>query len=236
MQILIIDNNIMPDSWGARELVRYARAVPGATVRVRRAPHGDLPEDPAAFDAIVVSGSMTSANETQPWIDELLAFIRRAVELDKPYLGVCYGHQMLNRALAGEQTVRKAERGEFGWAKIRLTGESPLFTGMPREFHSFASHHDEVHELAPGMRKLAESDICPIQACQLGERPIFGVQFHPERDADGALHWFTEQKKKNPTRPLLRPRDTTKIFDAKVGERIFANFFALAPSDPKAAE
>src|SRR4051812_10159040 len=111
----------MPESWGATELVRYARSVDGATVHVRRAPHGDLPADPAGFDAIVVSGSKTSANKSEPWVQELLAFIRRSVELQKPFLGVCYGHQMLNRALSGDRCVRRAERGEFGWTKIRLT-------------------------------------------------------------------------------------------------------------------
>ncbi len=228
MKILIVDNNIMQESWGAKELVHYARSVENSTVHVRRAPHGDLPADPKAFDAIVVSGSKTAANKSDAWIDDLLGFLRRSVDLGKPVLGVCYGHQMLNRAFGGEKHVRRAERGEFGWTKIRLTGSSPIFEGFPEEFHSFSSHHDEVRELAPGFRKLAESEICPIQACQLEDRPVFGVQFHPERRAEEAKRWFLEQKKKNPSRPLMHPNGTDKIFDPKVGERIFRNFFALA--------
>ena len=49
MRVLIVDNNVMPESWGARDLAGYA-ARGGATVTVRRAPQSDLPRDWSGFD------------------------------------------------------------------------------------------------------------------------------------------------------------------------------------------
>src|SRR3954454_12000081 len=98
MKILIIDNNIDRDSWGSSDLCRLTRGFPGATVYVRNGPESDLPPHPAQYDKIIVSGSKTSAMSEEPWIEELTDFIRKAIDLRKPYLGVCYGHQMLARA------------------------------------------------------------------------------------------------------------------------------------------
>jgi len=231
MKILIVDCTVEPDSWGSPELQRYARAVKGATVTVRRAPDGDLPSDPRAFDRIIVSGSKTSATEEAPWIDELSTFLRRSIDASQPLLGVCFGHQMLARVLGGIKVVGRAKLGEIGWTRIELGAESPLFKGLPRNFHSFSSHFDEVVELPKGLRNLASSPACAVQAVQLGDRPIFGVQFHPERDVPGAEKSFawartTFRTERFDPRTLLHPSAGGKLYDAQVAEKIFGNFLS----------
>ena len=114
MRILIIDNNINPDSWGSSDLRRMARVADTATILTRRAPQEDLPENPREFHRIVISGSKTAATESAPWISKLDGFIRRAIHENVPLLGVCYGHQALARVLDGYPAVRKAEKGEHG--------------------------------------------------------------------------------------------------------------------------
>jgi GMP synthase (glutamine-hydrolysing) len=215
MRILIIDNNIDPDCWGAEELRAFARQVPGATVETRRGPQGDLPETLEAYDRIVVSGSKTRISEKAPWVEKELDFIRRALDLNKPYLGVCYGHQMLARAVTGEQAVGIARLGEVGWTKIEVTADSKLFEGLPREFYSYSSHYDEVKEVPRGFRNLAHSQACGVQAMQLGDRPVYGIQFHPEKI------------RPEPQKTLNASRQKT-LYDPKVGERIFGNFFSTA--------
>src|SRR4051794_27909940 len=101
MRILIIDNNIDPDAWGSSDLRRMASLAQGATVHTRRAPHGDLPANPAAYDRVLVSGSKTSCLDSAPWVESLHEFIRRTLDLGRPFLGVCYGHQSLIRSLGG---------------------------------------------------------------------------------------------------------------------------------------
>jgi GMP synthase (glutamine-hydrolysing) len=68
---------------------------------------------------------------------------------------------------------------EFGLAKIRVIEEDDLFKGLPKEFHVWESHNDEVKE-APGFTVLAVSDNCAIQAMKHQSKPFYGVQFHPE--------------------------------------------------------
>lgn len=229
MQILIIDNTIDPDSWGSSELCTMARlAAPGATIRVRRAPHDDLPAGPQPFDRIIVSGSKTLVDEEAPWISKLDEFIRRTVDAGKPYLGVCYGHQALSRALGGKKHVRRAPRGEFGWVEIENQApESRLLRGLPRAFHTFEWHNDEVCELPRGMRALARSELCPIQACELEGKPVFGVQFHPERDLEGGERSLARRRKENPKLEILNVGKGARLFDAAVGQKIFGNFLAL---------
>src|SRR5262245_28652047 len=110
-----------PKSWGAQDLARYAAAQAGATVLVRRGPHDDIPKDWNRIDRVVISGSLTRVNEDAPWIESLLEQIRRWVDRGTPLLGVCYGHQMLNRALGGKECVRASSTPEFGWTEIQPT-------------------------------------------------------------------------------------------------------------------
>lgn len=227
MKVLIVDNNIDRDSWGAENLVRYARKVAGATVFVRRAPENDLPVDPLGFDRIVLSGSKTSAMEDGPWIARLHDFIRRSVNENKPFLGVCFGHQALARALGGSQTVRKAAEPEYGWTAIRLNEKSELTQNIPRDFYSFSAHYEEVSSLPKGMRRLASSAACQIQACQLETKPVFGIQFHPEKDAEEAKKILLERKKKKEPKQLLNPEKTDTLYDPKIAETLFDNFFKL---------
>lgn len=231
MRILIIDNNIDPQSWGASDLCRFARQVQGGITYVRRAPHDDLPADPSFFDRIVVSGSKTSAMDQSPWVSKLHQFIRQSIDLGKPFLGVCYGHQALACALGGMTSVRKAATPEFGWTRIELTQpDSPLTRDLPRSFYTFSSHYDEVAQLPPGMERIARSEHCEIQACQLQGKPVFGIQFHPEKSLEDAKKVLAERKKsKEPKEPknLFHPNESDQLFDPKLGEALFRNFFQL---------
>ena len=227
MKILIIDNNMMEDSWGCENLRVYARRVAGATVTVRRAPNGDLPESPRAFDRIVVSGSVTAANDHAPWIDRLLEFIRDAVDAKKPFLGVCYGHQMLARALGGETAVRSSETPEFGWSRIQTTAQTPLLKGLPSEFYSFSSHNDEVAKIPPGAQAFAKSERCAIQGYGLSDRPAFGIQFHPEKGLEECETSLVRWKKDFSRRATLEPKRSKALYKEEIGNTIFGNFFAL---------
>jgi GMP synthase (glutamine-hydrolysing) len=227
MRVLIIDNTMDPTSWGSRELVRFGKLAPGATIHVRRAPHDDLPKSPEGWDRIIVSGSRTSAMEDAPWIERLHEFIRRSVDAKKPFLGVCYGHQSLVRALGGREHVRLAAEAEYGWTQIELLEDSPLTRGIPRRFHSFSAHFEEVSSLPPGMKKLASSADCEIQACQVGNHPVFGIQFHPEKDIVDAKKTFEERRKKGTPKRLLHPNESEKLYMPEIGETLFTNFFRL---------
>ncbi len=227
MKILIVDNNIDPKCWGASDLSRFAAQADGATVVVRRGPHDDLPKNLDGYDRIVLSGSMTSALDEAPWISNLDSLIKQALDRKKPMLGVCYGHQRLAAVLGGKQLLRKSPTPEFGWTRIELSASTPLFKGLDEVFYSASSHFDEVKQLPPGTKLLASSEGCEVQAYEVVGAPIFGIQFHPEKSLAEGNDTIASRRKKGEPKVLLNPDSGHKLFDAKVGQTIFGNFFSL---------
>ncbi len=217
----------MRPSWGAGSLVREAVKVPGNTAIVRRAPEDDLPSSLDEFDAVILSGSMTSCLAREPWTDHLDEAIRHWVERRIPLLGVCYGHQSIIRALGGVAHLRKGQ-SEVGWTEIEQTGESAIFEGLPRKFWTFSNHHEEAQSLPPALVANARSERCEIQAFSHVTAPVFGIQFHPEKNLPEAEETFRGYRAKGRSSILMRPKDGSKLLDATVAERIFGNFFRLA--------
>ncbi len=155
---------------------------PRVEVRIVR-PYEDRLPSLAPFHAVVMSGSPRSVTEPEPWMDEAASYLLDAAR-SRPVLGVCFGHQLLARALGGR--VERNPRGrEAGMSEVRLTEagrRDALFSGIPATFAVHQQHEDHVPELPPGATWLAENDFSPIQAFGVRES-IRCVQFHPEFDA-----------------------------------------------------
>ena len=224
MKVLIIDNTRDADSWGSSALRSFVTKTPDRTAFVRRAPENDLPESIREFDRIILSGSRTSCLEEGPWISRLDDLLREALRERKPILGVCYGHQALNRVLGGTSVLRRGSPGEFGWIEVEIVERAPLFEGLPDRFWSFASHDEEVFALPKGMRLLARSRDCPIQACRLEDLPVYGIQFHPEKDLPAATHSVAGWQKDSRKAQILHAKGGAKYFNPAVGEKLFGNF------------
>ena len=136
-------------------------------------------------DGIIISGSPRDAWSGDSVNLKLCELIGVCQERSIPVLGVCYGHQILGRALGGV-VARHPQGLELGNTSIELTSSgqaSPLFAGMPARFEALSSHWDAVLEMPPGGELLARGDFTANQAFQWN-RLLFGVQFHPEFDPE----------------------------------------------------
>jgi GMP synthase-like glutamine amidotransferase len=167
----------------ARGLTRERRQRYDA-VRARIAPlvggelasvHYDEVDSPAA-DALVLSGSR------DPWalhdprsLDRFYEELRR---FRGPVLGICAGMQMLVRALGG--VVEAAPRPVRGFGAIDVLDDGDLLAGLAPRFHAFRDHGDETTSLPAGLRALATSETCTVEAVAAIDRPWWGTQFHPE--------------------------------------------------------
>jgi GMP synthase (glutamine-hydrolysing) len=151
-----------------------------------------------AFDAverlgILVTGSSSSVTERAPWMLHTEAYLREAVARNIPVFGICFGHQLLAQALGGN--VAKNPRGrEIGTVKLELHASAKddlLFQGLPEGFVVNATHVDTVERLPPGATVLSHTALEPHAAYRIAGKPAWGVQFHPEIDAEvmrGYIH------------------------------------------------
>src|SRR5688500_2767022 len=113
---------------------------------------------------IVLSGGPNSVyDEGAPMVTPKL------FDLGIPILGICYGAQLTALLLGGDQTVRPAERREYGRASVRVLdagGTGGTGNGVFKsvtvndELAVWASHGDHVEGIPPGFVHTAESENC----------------------------------------------------------------------------
>lgn len=95
-----------------------------------------------------------------------------------PFLGICYGLQVLVSELGGK--VQPSIRKEYGYARLVVTApDSLLFKDLPEEMDVWMSHGDDVTELPTGFRQTAVTEGALNASEELSKR-LFGLQFHPE--------------------------------------------------------
>lgn len=141
----------------------------------------DFP-DPADFDALVPMGSPWGAWDDDTignWLQDELAWLRRADEQGVPVFGICFGGQLLARAHGG--TVAPAPKSEIGWASIWTQRPDLVSAGPWFEFHY------DRWTVPPGAEEIARNSAAS-QAFIL--RRNLAVQFHPELTPYGLQGWY----------------------------------------------
>jgi len=121
-----------------------------------------------------------------------------------PLLGICYGMQLIAQLEGGG--VTRAGRREYGRAEFEITKPDTLFSGFDGGecITVWASHGDHVEVPPTGYEVLAQSANAPVGAFRHRQKPIFGVQFHPEvqhtpRGADILANFLFEICKAEPS-------------------------------------
>src|SRR5262249_2410341 len=101
------------------------------------------------------------------------------LDLGVPVLGICYGMQLICEILGGR--VEPGASREYGRAECRVTDPtSELLQGVPEMTTVWMSHGDQVRSVGPDFVPLATTHTCPIAAVRHRDRPVYGLQFHPE--------------------------------------------------------
>ena len=154
---------------------------------VPEARFGD-PNIPAVFpraddyDAIVPLGAPWGAWDDAcigNWLLPEIDWMRDVVVRDIPVLGICFGGQLVARALGGG--VAPSPKGEIGWTAIwsdrpELVGQGPWF-----------QFHYDRWQLPPGAVEIARN---PAASQAFTINKTLAVQFHPELDAAGLTGWL----------------------------------------------
>lgn len=138
---------------------------------------GVLPESIDSADAWLITGSKHGVYDPLPWIAPLEEFIRDAFEQKKPMVGICFGHQILARALGG-----KVEKFSGGWIAGTREYELEAETGLRHALLN-AWHQDQVVEIPDSARVIGASSDCQYAALAYGQH-VVSMQPHPEFEND----------------------------------------------------
>jgi len=142
---------------------------------------GDLPMLDGV-DHVIVLGSISSVNDSHPWIAVELDWLREADRRGVPILGICFGAQALCLATGGQ--VEQAPHKEIGWTTVPLVDpawEELVPAGPWLEFHN------DLCLPSAATTVLARNEVC-VQAFSVGRH--LGVQFHPEVDGAQLKQWL----------------------------------------------
>jgi GMP synthase (glutamine-hydrolysing) len=186
--------------------------------------------DPSEISGVVVTGSPAMVSAREPWSERTAAWLPEAMRAECPVLGICYGHQLLAHGLGGE--VGPNPRGrEIGTVKVRLEGaeDDALLGGLPDELVVHATHVESVLSLPEGAVRLGSNEADPYHAFRIGER-TWGVQFHPEFDADVMRGYITGRRADLEAEGIDADRLLEEAVDSPHGDAILARFAEIVRS------
>lgn len=179
-----------------------------------------VPDNADGFDMLVVFGGPQSPRTTLtecPYFDSQAEqrLIRQAIDAGRTVVGICLGSQLISEALGA--AVCQSPEKEIGHYPIILTAagqQHPLFShfGSPL---TVGHWHNDMPGLAAGTVILAESDGCPRQIVQYGDK-VYGFQCHMEFTAEaveGLIQHSEQELAEAKGKPFIRSVDEMRTHD-----------------------
>jgi len=209
------------EDWIARGLGRRAQVCSLIDGQELPAPH--------ETGGVVVTGSAAMVSHREAWAERTAAWLRDAVAVGVPVLGICFGHQLLAHALGGRVGANPRGR-EIGTVSVTLAdgaADDPLLAGLPARIDVHATHLESVLALPPGAQLLASSILDPHHAFRVPGRPAWGLQFHPEFSAAVTRGYIEAKRPDMQAEGLDSDRLLAEVRETPWGGDILARFAQL---------
>ena len=172
----------------------------GFSADIVRPPLGDfLPSDLTPYSAIVIFGGPMSVNDDEQFIRDEINWMKKVIDSNIPFLGICLGAQILAKYLGCDVVKNKNDLAEIGFYEIEPVGEGGNIFKNQNIFYQF---HTEGFEIPPNCQLLARGDAFKNQAFKF--QNCYALQFHPEVNFLVHLRWLFLVLKKKPTILFLK--------------------------------
>ncbi|WP_119344058.1 glutamine amidotransferase-related protein [Facilibium subflavum] len=135
------------------------------------------PESWADFDGFIITGSKAACFDKAPWIELLIDKIHEILQANKKIVGICFGHQILARALGGK--VERAEHWGVGVHCVQIIKQMPWMMPFYDHLSLTFYHQDQVKALPESVELVATNAFCPVQMFVFNNQ-AWGIQAHPE--------------------------------------------------------
>ncbi|MCF6244966.1 MAG: aminodeoxychorismate/anthranilate synthase component II [Sulfurovum sp.] len=171
--VLMIDNY---DSF-TYNVVQYCREL-GADLKVIRNDELTIDEIKALHpEKIILSPGPSTPDDAGVTLDVIREFSDTT-----PIFGICLGHQSIAQAFGGE-VIRAKNMMHGKTSQVGVDCETLIFKDLPKEFRATRYHSLTVNKNNLPSNIIATShslDDNEIMSLQIKDKPIYGVQFHPE--------------------------------------------------------
>lgn len=176
---------------------------------------GELPKLDECH-GFIITGSVHNAYDDHPWILMLIDWVIRCEAQRKPLVGICFGHQLIARALGGK--VQKSEKGwGLGSYEVQVRAQKKWMNLSVDTARLLVSHQDQVTIVPKGVKVIAGNDFCP-NFMLVKDNHLFTVQGHPEFSVPFTLklvekrkHLITPQHYQQAFVDLDQPQDSALI-------------------------
>ncbi|QOP41700.1 glutamine amidotransferase [Sulfurimonas marina] len=178
------------DSWISRFLKKSKNRI--KTINILK--NEKLPNLKSAT-GFIITGSHSMVTHELPWSIQLEQYIKKISKRDIPLLGICYGHQLIAKALGGKSDFNKNGK-EIGVVKINTLqkhNHDPILKALPKKFYAYETHYQTVVKLPYNAKRLAKNKKENHQIVRF-KTNIWGVQFHPEFDINIMKEYILNQE------------------------------------------
>jgi GMP synthase-like glutamine amidotransferase len=139
---------------------------------------GESPDSILDCDGWLITGSRHGVYENLDWMIKLEEFVQEVDRASIPLVGICFGHQIIAKALGGK--VVKSDKGwGVGLHQYTVDNSPEWLEDEQTQIGIYAFHQDQVVEKPPGATVLLSSEFCPYAGLKYDDH-AFSVQGHPE--------------------------------------------------------
>ena len=169
-------------------------AIPDLQLVVFDATKGEFPQASTAFSGYLISGSRHGVNDDLPWVVSLEAVIKGLWRAKQKIIGICFGHQLVAKALGGK-VITSPKGWGIGMSTNHILQTQRWMQPPKSALNLLISHQDQVVELPEQAQVLAENSHCLYYMLQIDNR-ILTIQGHPEYNSDYLRALITKRRKK----------------------------------------